>query len=64
MRTMLIAIAVLALAAVVPGVADADYATYGPCTLYGANVSPGHVHVCVNLDPVFDILERPLPILV
>ena len=49
MKTLLIALTVLALAAGVPAAAEAHVGTTTGCYTYSIYQAPGHTHFCVNV---------------
>lgn len=48
MKTLMLALGVLALAALVPGAADAHTGTTDECRIVDTQANLDHVHVCVD----------------
>ena len=60
MKTLMLALVVLSVAAIIPGAADAHTGTTVGCYDYSVYKDPYHTHFCVNIYYVLDQVENTL----
>lgn len=60
MKTLILALAVLSMAVIIPGAADAHIGTTGDCWDYEVYADPWHKHVCVSVTWIREIIGQTL----